>query len=101
MARPPCTPMKVAIDGSTRPSSIATMPSTQRSRPGQPGPSYARPAMPSSAMPGDEVVRELRAGPVLVDDRLDLARHEGAHLVQQLAVLVVQQQLEAEEVRER
>ena len=52
IASPPWTPMKVPIDGSTRASSIATMPSTRAPRAGQPGPSYARPAMPSSAMPG-------------------------------------------------
>ena len=52
IASPPCTPMKVAIEGSTRASSIATMPSTSAPRAGQPGPSYASPAMPSSAMPG-------------------------------------------------
>jgi hypothetical protein len=48
----------------------------------------------------DQLVRELRAGPVVVDDRLDLARRERAHPAEQLAILLVEQQLEAEEVGE-
>ena len=51
-------------------------------------------------MPGHEVVRERGAGPVVVDHRLDLAGHERAHVAEQLAVLVLEQQLEAEEVGE-
>ena len=52
IASPPWTPMKVCIDGSTRAISMAIIPSNRLLRPGQPGPSYCRPAMPSSAMPG-------------------------------------------------
>ena len=52
IARPPCTPKKVWIDGSTRASSSAVIPSASALRPGQPGPSYGRPAMPRSAKPG-------------------------------------------------
>ena len=36
MARPPCTPKNVLIDGSTRASSIAIMPSSRKPPPGQP-----------------------------------------------------------------
>ncbi len=52
IASPPCTPRKVWIDGSTRATSIDTIPSNSALRSGQPGPSYARPAMPSPASPG-------------------------------------------------
>ena len=38
MARPLCTPKNVAIDASTRASSIAIIPSSRQSRPGQPNP---------------------------------------------------------------
>ena len=44
----------------------------QAPRPGQPWPSYCRPAMPERREPGHQVVRELRPGPVAVDHRLDL-----------------------------
>ena len=36
IASPPCTPMKVEIDGSPRESSMAIMPSSSVDRPGQP-----------------------------------------------------------------
>jgi len=52
IASPPCTPKNVWIDGSTRASSRAVMPSASALRPGHPGPSYGRPAMPSPARPG-------------------------------------------------
>jgi hypothetical protein len=45
-------------------------------------------------------VGELGTRPVVVDHRLDLARHERADAAEQLAVLVLEQELEAEEVRE-
>ena len=101
MASPPCTPMKVAIDGSTRPSSIATRPSTSAPRAGTARAVVRQAGDAELGDAGHEVVRELRAGPVVVDDRLDLAGHEGAHAAEQLAVLLLEQQLEAEEVGER
>jgi hypothetical protein len=52
IARPPCTPMKVWIEGSTRASSMATIPSRRQLRRGHPGPSNCSPAMPRSARPG-------------------------------------------------
>ena len=52
MARPLCTPKYVAIDESTRASSIAIMPSSRQPPPGQPYPEYATPAMPSWRRPG-------------------------------------------------
>ena len=101
IASPPWTPMKVPIDGSTRASSIATMPSTQgaASRAARSVVRQAGDAELGDAR--DQLVRELRAGPVVVDHRLDLAGHERAHVAEQLAVLVLEQQLEAQEVRER
>jgi hypothetical protein len=47
---------------------------------------------------GHELMRELGPRPVVVDDRLDVLLHVLAHLVQPCAVLVLEQQLEAEEV---
>ena len=48
----------------------------------------------------DQVVRELGPDPVVVDHRLDDLVHEAAHAAQQLAVLLLEEELEAEEVGE-
>src|ERR1700731_3477604 len=96
MARPPCTPINVAMDGSTRASSMATMPSSRQPRPPHPAGGQAGHAKLAQAR--DEVVRELLAGPVPVDDRLDLLLHELPDPAEHLASGRVEQQLERVEV---
>ena len=101
MASPPCTPMKVCIDASTRAISMATMPSSRAPRAGHPGPSYWRPAMPSAASPGTSSCgNSARVQyPLITGSTSDTMN--SAHLPEQLAALVVEQQLEAQEVRVR
>ena len=98
IASPPCTPMNVCIDGSTRAISIATMPSSRLLRAGQPGPSYCRPAMPSSARPGTRSCgNSARVQKPLITGSTWASMNSRTRS-SELAVLVVEEQLEAEEV---
>ena len=77
MARPLCTPKKVQNEASTRANSIATKPNSF----GAAGGRADAEAADVQLLERQQLERKRILGPVLVDDRLDLGLHVGAHLL--------------------